>query len=105
MFTTLRSPFTETLRRYPPMLTDRGCTHDFKVPGTDFILKKGEGIIVPVYGLHLDPEYFPEPEKFDPERFSSANKSKINPFAYLPFGAGPRNCIGMSIYAMYNWKR
>lgn len=44
--------------------------------------------------MHWDSKYYPEPERFDPERFSDENKSKFNPHAYLPFGAGPRNCIG-----------
>ncbi|XP_035706595.1 cytochrome P450 9e2 isoform X2 [Folsomia candida] len=86
----------ETLRFYPPAtVTDRGCTKDYKIPGTEFILKKGQGLIIPIYGLHHDADYFPEPEKFDPERFSAENKAKINQYAYLPFGGGPRNCIGM----------
>lgn len=45
-------------------------------------------------GLHHDPEYFPEPEKFIPERFGDENKQSIQPYTYLPFGDGPRNCIG-----------
>ncbi|PSN49039.1 Cytochrome P450 9e2 [Blattella germanica] len=46
----------------------------------------GDYIYFPVYGLHHDPKYYPEPEKFDPKRFSDENKHKINPFTYLPFG-------------------
>ena len=46
-------------------------------------------------GIQHDPEYYPNPEKFDPERFSEANKSKRRPCTFLPFGDGPRNCIGM----------
>lgn len=45
-------------------------------------------------GLHHDPEYYPNPEKFDPERFSEENKSKRPAYTYLPFGDGPRICIG-----------
>ncbi|XP_035706596.1 cytochrome P450 9e2 [Folsomia candida] len=88
---------SETLRYYPPLFaTDRGCTKDYKIPGTEFVMKKGQVLLIPTYGLHHDADYFPEPEKFNPERFSPENKAKINHYAYLPFGAGPRNCIGMN---------
>lgn len=48
--------------------------------------------MIPVLGFHYDENYFPEPEKFDPKRFSDAKN--IGPYTYLPFGEGPRNCIG-----------
>lgn len=50
---------------------------------------------IPNFSLMRDPKYFPNPEKFDPERFSDDNKDSINPTTYLPFGIGPRNCIGI----------
>lgn len=57
-------------------------------------MKKGEGLNIPVMAIHRDPQYFPDPMKFDPERFSDERKHEIQPFTYLPFGLGPRNCIG-----------
>jgi cytochrome P450 family 9 len=50
--------------------------------------------MIPVWALHRDPKYFPNPSKFDPERFSEENKHNILPMTYCPFGLGPRNCIG-----------
>jgi cytochrome P450 family 9 len=59
----------------------------------------GEALFIPIIGLHRDPSYYPDPERFDPERFSDDNKHNINPLTYLPFGIGPRICIGE-----YNFK-
>lgn len=75
-------------------ILNRKCTTDYQIPGTDVILEKDTAIIVPVLALHMDPEYYPDPEKFDPERFNEENKKNIHPFTYLPFGEGPRICIG-----------
>ncbi|XP_035716599.1 cytochrome P450 9e2 isoform X1 [Folsomia candida] len=86
----------ETLRFYPPQpVTDRACNQDYLLPGTGVTISKKEAILVPIIGIHHDERYYPEPEKFDPERFSPENKGKLNQFAFLPFGQGPRNCIGM----------
>ncbi|CAB3238026.1 unnamed protein product [Arctia plantaginis] len=92
---------SELLRLWPPgVALDRQCTKDYnlgrpnKNAEKDFIVRKGTGITIPVYAFHRDPKFFSNPEKFDPERFSEENKHKINPFAYMPFGIGPRNCLG-----------
>lgn len=85
----------ETLRKYPPVpMLPRKCVKNYKIPESDIVIEKGTRIFVPCYPLHHDPEFFPEPEKFDPERFSEENKLKIPQCAFLPFGEGPRICIG-----------
>lgn len=77
---------------------DRIVTKKYVIPKSDDLpeitLNPGDTVLIPAYGLHMDPQYFPNPEKFDPERFSEENKTSIVPFTYLPFGSGPRNCIG-----------
>ncbi|CAF1093630.1 unnamed protein product [Adineta steineri] len=84
----------ETLRMYPPVIRfDRVASNDYKLG--DYQILKGFIISVPVYPIHHDPIVWPDPEKFIPERFSSTEKAKRHPMAYLPFGDGPRNCIGM----------
>lgn len=88
---------SEALRMWPPALnTDRVCVKDYNYnDGTNnFVIKKGTSCWIPIYPIHRDPQYFPNPEKFDPERFSDENKDSILPGTYLPFGIGPRNCIG-----------
>jgi cytochrome P450 family 6 len=85
----------ETLRMYPPApALIREVTTDYTLPGTDTVLEKGTTVFVSLYGLHHDPTYFPEPEKFDPQRFSPPVKAQRDHFAYMPFGEGPRQCIG-----------
>ncbi|XP_058837445.1 cytochrome P450 9e2-like isoform X2 [Topomyia yanbarensis] len=88
---------SESLRLWPPIqAVDRLCVSDYSVDDGElhFTIEKGAGISIPIYGLHRDPKYFPDPDRFDPERFNNDNKSSINMAAYLPFGIGPRNCIG-----------
>lgn len=60
-------------------------------------LESGQLCLYSVYSIHNDEKYFPNPNKFDPERFSDENKSNIHPGAYVPFGVGPRNCIGKHV--------
>ncbi|XP_067015325.2 probable cytochrome P450 6a13 [Anabrus simplex] len=87
--------FSETLRKYPvAAMLLRECTREYHVPGSSLKLDPGLQIIIPTYALHHDPAYYPEPARFDPERFSEQAKAARHPFTYLPFGEGPRVCIG-----------
>ncbi|KAF5279496.1 hypothetical protein FQA39_LY05606 [Lamprigera yunnana] len=95
---------SETLRKYPVLnFIHRKCIQDYRLPSTGLKIDKGTDIIIPLHGLHFDPNYFPDPHKYDPERFSDANLQFINPFIYQPFGVGPRNCIGKR-FALLNVK-
>ena len=95
----------ETLRRFTPVAAlGRVCTEDYQVPGYPGVTIKADSEIhVNASGMHMDPKIYPEPEKFIPERFSKEEKAKRHPYAFLAFGQGPRNCIGMR-FALYEAK-
>jgi cytochrome P450 len=83
----------------PAVVADRLCVKPYSLetdPPLD--LEPGDTIFIPIYGLHHDPEYYSDPERFDPERFSNEKWQNVNPFVYLPFGSGPRSCIGKSLW-------
>ncbi|XP_061704825.1 cytochrome P450 6B5-like [Cydia pomonella] len=87
--------FDETLRLHP--VTDhlrRRALNDYRVPGTDLTVKKGQIFIIPIPAVHMDPNNYPDPTVFDPDRFSPENVASRHSCAYLSFGLGPRHCIG-----------
>ena len=88
----------EGLRLYPPFwMIDRMAIADDRVD--DLSIASGSTVIVYVYGAHHAPRYWQNPEDFDTERFTKANDKLRTPFTFLPFGGGPRGCIGGN-YAM-----
>ncbi|XP_037939487.1 probable cytochrome P450 6d5 [Teleopsis dalmanni] len=83
----------ETIRKYPGLpILNRECTEDYQIPDSKMVIKKGTAIIISLFGMHRDPEYFPDPMRYDPERFLEENMN-YNSVAYMPFGEGPRHCI------------
>ncbi|XP_070492748.1 cytochrome P450 6a22-like [Chironomus tepperi] len=86
----------ESLRKYPPVHTLlRYCNKDYKVENTNCTIKKGQLVIIPAYAIQHDQEYFPNPEVYDPDRFLPEEVAKRPTCAFMPFGHGPRNCIGL----------
>jgi cytochrome P450 len=81
----------ETLRLYPPIhVGNRQAAEELSVCGYE--IPKGDRVMISIYATHHDETHWPEPERFDPGRFASGERHE--PYTYLPFGGGPRNCIG-----------
>lgn len=91
----------ETLRLYPPFwVMGRVAVEDDELLGHP--IKKGDRIQINPYFTHHNPRYWNNPEDFIPERFAPENVHKINEFCYIPFGKGPRTCIGNN-FAMFEF--
>ncbi|XP_031834869.2 putative cytochrome P450 6a19 [Nomia melanderi] len=74
------------------------CTEEFVLEGSDglrFRVEPGTQVLIPVEAIHHDPTYWKDPMVFDPERFSEENKPNIEKMSFIPFGEGPRMCVGM----------
>lgn len=94
----------EGMRLYPPVPNiSRTIPQEVKLVTQDLTIPEGCSIVMSPYMTHRNPEFFPEPEKFDPERFQPENCAGRHPYAYIPFSAGPRNCIGQK-FAMLEMK-
>ncbi|XP_033323897.2 cytochrome P450 9e2 [Megalopta genalis] len=96
----LDAVINEAMRLYPVIpITDRECRKPFELPPAlpglkPFKLKEGSHVWLPIYAIQRDPKYFDQPEKFDPTRFLYRESNLTNSGVYLPFGMGPRICIG-----------
>nr|UEN71147.1 cytochrome P450 4AV17 [Meteorus pulchricornis] len=85
----------ETLRKYPPgPVIKRQATKPYTFPGTEISIPVGTKIWIPTFAIQRDPKYYPNPDKFDPERFNEFQCGSRPQLSFLAFGAGPRNCIG-----------
>uniref|UniRef100_A0AAT9UVC6 Cytochrome P450 6PZ27 n=1 Tax=Maconellicoccus hirsutus TaxID=177089 RepID=A0AAT9UVC6_MACHI len=86
---------SESLRKYPATgFAQRQCTIDYKIPDTDITIPKNMLVTIPIFGIHRDPQYYERPEDFYPEHFTKEAIAKRPHYTYLPFGEGPRACIG-----------
>lgn len=86
----------ESLRLFPPvwMIPRRAIAED-EIAG--YSIPPGSDLLISVYTLHRHPAFWPEPERFDPLRFSPERASERAPYSYMPFGTGPRSCVGSSL--------
>ncbi|KYQ47425.1 Cytochrome P450 6A1 [Trachymyrmex zeteki] len=87
--------FKETLRKYPPVtFLMRQSMSSYTFDGTKVSIPKNQKVWIPVYAIHQDSDIYPKPDVFDPERFCDDAVQSRHSMTYLPFGDGPRNCIG-----------
>ncbi|GBM26736.1 Cytochrome P450 3A25 [Araneus ventricosus] len=97
----LDNVISETLRLYPIVVKlERYADADYKLGDTGILIPKGMILSIPVVAMHRDSNLWPDPERFDPDRFTTEAKTERDPYSYLPFGAGPRNCVGMRFALM-----
>uniref|UniRef100_A0A2K6S196 Cytochrome P450 family 4 subfamily F member 3 n=1 Tax=Saimiri boliviensis boliviensis TaxID=39432 RepID=A0A2K6S196_SAIBB len=93
----------ESLRLHPPVpAVSRCCTQDIALPDGR-VIPKGVICLISVLGTHHNPTVWPDPEVYDPFRFDPENSKERSPLAFIPFSAGPRNCIGQA-FAMAEMK-
>ncbi|XP_076224306.1 cytochrome P450 6A1-like [Nomia melanderi] len=95
--------FKETLRKYSPVAIMRKTIEDYTFEDSKIWVPKGTRVFIPANGVHYDPDIYPNPEVFDINRFTQDEVSKRHPMHFLPFGDGPRNCIGAR-FAIYQTK-
>lgn len=90
----LEQCLNETLRKHSAASNlQRVSIADYKLPDTNIVLRKGQSVWIPIHAIHHDEIIYPNPERFDPDRFTPEEVDKRHPFAFLPFGEGPRQCV------------
>jgi len=95
---------SETLRLFPAVARMERCAvRDYTIPDTNIHLPKGTTVQMSIYAMQRDPEHYPDPLRFDPDRFLPEEKEKRHPATWVPFGNGPRNCIGLR-FALFETK-
>ncbi|KAJ2939659.1 hypothetical protein O0L34_g14378 [Tuta absoluta] len=93
--TLLDMSFKEAMRMFPSLgCLNRVCKRKYKIPELDITLDPGVKILIPVQAIHMDEKHYDNPSEFRPERFAAEAVKERHNFAYLPFGDGPRGCIG-----------
>uniref|UniRef100_A0A1I8QBH3 Cytochrome P450 n=1 Tax=Stomoxys calcitrans TaxID=35570 RepID=A0A1I8QBH3_STOCA len=87
---------SETLRLYAPLsYLARVTKNDYRIANSSHVIEKGTMVIIPTDAIHRDPEYFPQPNVFNPDNFEPSVCSQRHSCTFMPFGDGPRNCIGL----------
>ena len=100
----LEAVIHETLRRHPVVsVLERPCTKEYKMPDTNLIIRKGDLVRVNNIGICFDPDIFPNPEEWNPDNFTKENRADRNPYSFMAFSLGPRNCLAMR-FAMFEMK-
>lgn len=97
----LTAVIKETLRKYPPVIRlERTAKNDYALPDSNIVIKKGQVVEIPIYAVHHSKDNYHDPEKFKPERFIVDEETYKKPTIFIPFGEGPRNCIGKKLAMM-----
>ena len=93
--------FLETLRMYPVLQwLSREAMETYTFTGTKVTIPKGQQVFLPIYAIQRDPDIYPNPDNFDPERFTDDKIKTRHSMAHLPFGDGPRHCSGKTCFSI-----
>ncbi|XP_053679468.1 probable cytochrome P450 6a13 [Anopheles nili] len=91
----------ETLRKYPPLpVLQRLSCKPYQLPNSSVVLPAKSKLLIPVYAIQRDERYYPDPDRFDPNRFAPEHVAERHFSTFLPFGEGPRICIGQRLGVM-----